>query len=80
MIAFPIWWNDVPKIIYTFIEACDLSGKRIVPVCTSGGSGLGNIAENLFSLAPQAEWLRGTRFSARASASEVRRFFNNVLN
>ena len=79
VIAFPIWWYDAPKIIYTFVETSDLSGKRIVPVCTSGGSGLGRTVENLSRLAPQAEWLRGTRFNASASASEVKRFFDGVL-
>ena len=79
VIAFPILWHDAPKIVYTFIESYDLTGEKIVPVCTSGGSGLGNIAENLSSLAPQAQWLPGTRFSARASEFEVKRFFNEVL-
>lgn len=81
VLAFPIWWYDAPKIIYTFVESCDLSGKRIVPVCTSGGSGLGRTVEHLSAAAsPSAQWLRGTRFSSRASASEVRSFLDSVLN
>ena len=80
VIAFPIWWHDAPKVIYTFIEACDLSGKKVVPVCTSGGSELGNIAESLSAAAsPSAVWLRGMRFNVGASASEVRRFFDRAL-
>ena len=80
VLAFPIWWYDAPKVIYTFVESCDLSGKRIVPVCTSGGSGLGRTVEHLSAIAsPQAQWLSGTRFNASASASEVRRFFDSAL-
>ena len=40
-VGFPIWWYVEPRIIDTFLEAHDLSGKTIVPFATSGGSGLG---------------------------------------
>ena len=52
-IGFPIWWGTCPKIIDTFIEAYDLSGKKIVPFCTSGSTGIstakGHIAEKCSS-------------------------------
>ena len=48
-VGYPIWWGDMPRILYTFFDAYDLSGKTIAPFCTSGGSGLsgtpGTIAE-----------------------------------
>ena len=40
-VGFPIWWGQAPRLIETFIEAHDLSGKTILPFCTSGGSGYG---------------------------------------
>ncbi len=81
VLAFPIWWYGPPKILYTFAERVNLSGKRIVPVCTSGSSGIGNSARQLAAVSsPSAEWLSGTRFNSSASASEVRRFFDSVLN
>ena len=39
-IGYPIWWGDMPMIVYNFLESYDLSGKTIVPFCTHGGSGL----------------------------------------
>lgn len=39
-IGYPIWWGDMPNIVYTFLESYDFSGKTIVPFCTHGGSGL----------------------------------------
>lgn len=39
-IGYPIWWGDMPAIVYHFLESYDLSGKTIVPFCTHGGSGL----------------------------------------
>ena len=41
IIGFPIWWGIAPRIIETFLESYDFSGKTIIPFCTSGGSGVG---------------------------------------
>ena len=38
-IGYPIWWGDLPMIVYTFIENYDLSGKTIIPFNTHEGSG-----------------------------------------
>ena len=40
-VGFPIWWGVAPRIIDTFLESYDFSGKTIIPFCTSGGSGVG---------------------------------------
>ena len=39
-VGFPIWWGREPSVIDTFLEAYDFSGKKVVPFCTSGGSGI----------------------------------------
>lgn len=45
-IGYPIWWGKEPKIIRTFLESYDLKGKKIIPFCTSGGSGIsGSMSE-----------------------------------
>ena len=70
-IGYPIWWAEAPKIIYTFLESYDFTGKTIVPFCTSGGSGVGNSAKNLHGSASKATWLNGTRLSGGASQSSI---------
>lgn len=45
-VGFPVWWYVEPRIIDTFLEAYDFSGKTVIPFATSGGSGLGKTAEN----------------------------------
>ncbi|MCM1121396.1 MAG: NAD(P)H-dependent oxidoreductase, partial [Eubacterium sp.] len=35
IIGYPIWWSEAPRIIETFLESYDFSGKTIVPFCTS---------------------------------------------
>ena len=43
-LGYPIWWGQAPKIMYTFVESYNLSGKTIVPFCTSGSSPVGSSA------------------------------------
>ncbi len=70
-LGYPIWWGQAPKIMYTFVESYDLTGKTIVPFCTSGSSGIGSSAENLSASVSGALWLPGNRFSAGASRDTV---------
>lgn len=58
-IGFPIWWYVAPRIIATFLESCDFSGKTIVPFATSGGSGMGRTVEELKRICPVARFLSG---------------------
>ena len=37
-IGFPIWWYTAPRIINTFLESADFTGKKIYLFATSGGS------------------------------------------
>ena len=46
-LGFPIWWYTAPKIVNTFLESIDTANKTIILFATSGGSGLGNTAEDL---------------------------------
>ena len=77
-IGYPIWWGQAPKIVYTFLESDDLSGKTIVPFCTSGGSGIDGSLGGLQALAPDADWLTGQRFSASASAADVQSWVDSL--
>lgn len=61
-LGYPIWWGKAPKIIFTFLESYDLSGKTIIPFCTSGSSGIGSSDTDLRTLAAQANWKPGRRF------------------
>ncbi len=39
--GYPVWWGDIPMCLYTFVEAHEWKGKKIIPFCTSEGSGAG---------------------------------------
>jgi len=70
--AFPIWWYVAPTIINTFMEQYDLSGKTVIPLATSGGSGMGNTNKELAGSCPGAELKEGKRFPANTSAEELK--------
>ena len=70
-LGYPIWWGEAPKIINTFLESYDFSGKTIVPFCTSGSSGISSSVSALKPLASGATWLEGRRFGGGVSDETV---------
>ncbi len=77
-LGYPIWWSNAPRIISTFLESYDFSGKTIIPFCTSGGSGIGSSAANLHDLTTDATWLAGSRFSAGTSRETIVDWVNGL--
>jgi len=62
-VGYPIWWSDMPMILYTFFEQYDLSGKTIVPFSTHGGSSFAGTSATIQSLEPNARMLDGLTIS-----------------
>lgn len=77
-LGYPIWWGEAPRIINTFVESYDFSGKTIVPFCTSGGSGMGSSATNLQGSTSGANWLSGRRLNSGVSQSEIAEWVNGL--
>ena len=73
-LGFSIWWYREPSIIDSFLDAYDWAGKTVVPFFTSGGSDLGEGQDRIEMLAKGAKVLRGRRFNARASESDLKKW------
>ena len=71
-VGYPEWWYREPSIIDSFLEAYDFTGKKIVLFATSGSSDIGNEAPARVAEITKAEVLPGKRFSANASADELK--------
>lgn len=79
IIGFPIWWGVAPRIIDTFLESYDLSGKTIIPFCTSGGSGVGRSDEELHkNVKGDVKWLKGTQIN-RPNEAMIKKWLDEVL-
>lgn len=48
-IGYPIWWSDLPQILYTFLESYDFTGKNVYLFSTNGGSGLAGTVSTITS-------------------------------
>ena len=71
-VGFPVWWYVEPRIIDTFLEAYDFSGKTIVPFATSGGSGLGKAPQRMQQIATGSTVAAGKLLNGRPSADSLR--------
>lgn len=77
-LGYPVWWGMEPRIIDTFLESYDFSGKKIAPFCTSGSSGISGSESRIRELAAGAEILQGRRFSSGASRLEVENWLGRL--
>lgn len=68
----------MPRILYTFFDTYDLSGKTIAPFCTSGGSGLSGTPSTIESLEPDATVLEGLHTSASGSESDLADWLSSI--
>ena len=74
-IGYPIWWGEEPRIMDTFVESYEFTGKTVIPFCTSGGSGIGSSGDNLEANAGSGRWLEGERLSA---SSDIAGWINGL--
>lgn len=77
-IGYPIWWGTAPRIIDTFFESYDMSGKTVYTFCTSGGSGISQSIDDLTSLCPDVTISDGRRFNAGATEDDVRQWMDGL--
>ena len=70
ILGYPIWHGQAPRIISSFLESYDFSGKTILPFCTSHSSGIRSSDTDLHDLC-SAEWLSGKRFPAGTGSEEI---------
>lgn len=72
-VGFPIWWYEAPRIVQTFLESYDFTGKTVIPFATSGGSGFGKTDAILKkSCSKNTNWKPGKRLGSGASAETVK--------
>ena len=77
-IGYPIWWDQAPRIINTFIESHELKGKTLVPFATSGGSGISNSVKELRKTYPDLEWQDGKLLNG-ASGNSIQNWVGDVM-
>ncbi len=61
-VGFPVWWFSAPMAIGTFLESYDLTGKTVVPFCTSQDNGIDVCMDYIREVSGAASVLDGYRF------------------
>lgn len=68
LLGFPVWWYVEPRIVDTFLDSYDFTGKTMISFATSGGSSIDKSEVNLKAHCPAAHWKHGKRLT-RANAA-----------
>ena len=72
-VGFPIWWYVEPRIVDTFLEGYDFSGKILIPFATSRGSGIGKAEQSLKAHCPKAVWKKGQLLNGSGAGDWAKR-------
>ena len=81
-LGYPIWHSDLPMIMLTFIESKDWTGKKVMPFCTHGDSGLCGTDQHIKSLCKGADVKEGLAIKgsdAQAFGMDVDKAINTWL-
>lgn len=46
-LGYPIWYSDMPMVVYNFMESYDFKGKTIIPFATAAGDNLTGKERNI---------------------------------
>lgn len=72
LVGYPIWSGVAPRIIQTFADSYDFSGKTVALFCTSGSSGVEDSQQALQASFAPAEIVAATRFEPNATVQDIR--------
>ena len=84
-IGYPIWWGEIPNIVYTFMEAYDFTGKTVIPFNTHEGSGQARSQRDIEELLTNATVLKGlavrgskAQNDAEGTGADVANWLKNI--
>ena len=84
-LCYPIWWDDMPAAIYSFLIKYDLSDKTIIPVCLHSGDEFANTISTITTYEPHAIiYKNGLAISTKESLNsnyinnKIRSFLSNL--
>ena len=72
LLGFPVWWGREPSVVDTFIDENDLSGKKVIPFCTSGSGDCAGATERITALCKDSTVVAGFRLLADVSEEDLK--------
>jgi flavodoxin len=80
-VGSPNWWNTIAPPLSTFLREHNLSGKKILPFCTHGGGGVGNIEKDISKLCPKSEMKLGLSvYGSKINDAQIEQWIKNITD
>ena len=77
-IGSPNWLKTFAPPVLSFLRATDLSGKTIIPFCTHGGGGFGNMIEEYQRECGASRVMPGLAVKGTYTFSEVQKWLDSI--
>ncbi|MGN1318271.1 MAG: flavodoxin [Lachnospirales bacterium] len=81
-VGYPIWWYDLPQVMYSFFDKYDFSEKNIIPFCTHNGSRFTGTIEKIQELEPNANVITNgytvSEKNVESSADDIYEWLKNI--
>lgn len=69
----------MPRIINTFLDSYDMSGKTIMPFCTSGGTGITTSVSDIRDICTDSEVTDGLKGSASTGQADIEKWLEGKV-
>ncbi len=77
LLGYPIWFGECPPPVRTFLSENDLSGKTIMPFCTSGSSGISGSLAKIRELCPDSTVTSGFRGTSSTTVEQIEQWLSD---
>ncbi len=77
-IGTPNWFKSFAPPILSFLRNVDLNGKTIIPFCTHGGGGFGQIEINISKECPNSKLLPGFAVTSDFDDKQVQDWIDKI--
>ncbi len=77
-IGSPNWLKTFAPPVLSFLRATDLSGKTVIPFCTHGGGGFGNMIEEYQRECGTSRMMPGLAVKGTYTFSEVQKWLESI--
>ena len=81
ILCYPNWWGTIPQAVKQLLSTHNFSGKKIAPLCTHGGGGMGRSLSDIKTLCPNSTILDNLSISGRSvnsSENNIKTWLQNI--
>lgn len=77
-VGSPNWFKSFAPPILSFLRSVDLNGKTMIPFCTHGGGGFGQIENNISKECPNSKLLPGFAVTSDYDDKQVQNWLEDI--